>query len=239
MEISFVKGVGSGNDFVIIERKYFDKDLPKIILNRIYGVGGDGLIVYENNRVWFYNPDGSKVSMCGNGVRVLFLHLYNNGTVKSEDEIKTDSGNVRCRIIKDNVQMDIPFCKIESENPVIVRCGVPHLLIETNNIDNIDIQKKGFELSNFLKERNNVDFYEIKRNKVIIRTYERGVENETLSCGSGIASVAFYLHQKKYINKFLFITRGGNFNVRVDKNIVGLIGEIKFTMKGVFLWKNF
>lgn len=239
MEIKFAKGVGSGNDFVIIERNYFNKDLPSIILNRIYGVGGDGLIVYERNKMWFYNPDGSKASMCGNGVRVLFLYLYKNGLIKDEDDIITDSGNIHCKIVKDNVQMDIPFCKIENENPVIVRCGVPHLLVETNNIDNIDILKEGYKLSNFLKERNNVDFYMVKRKEVYIRTYERGVENETLSCGSGIASVAFYLNKKNYIDKFLFRSKGGNLNVVVRKNNVSLIGEITFTMKGVFLWKNF
>lgn len=239
MEIEFVKGVGSGNDFVIIERKYFNKDLPVDILNRIYGVGGDGLIVYDGKRMWFYNPDGSNASMCGNGVRVLFLYLFNKGLVKEDDYIITDSGNVQCKIVKNNVQMFIPFCEIISEKPVIVRCGVPHLLVERKDIKNIDIKKEGYQLSNFLKERNNVDFFKTKGKEIFIRTYERGVENETLSCGSGIASVAFYLNKKNDIKKFVFHTKGGNFSAEVKKNSVSLIGDIKFTLKGVYLWKNF
>uniref|UniRef100_A0A7C4Y5K2 Diaminopimelate epimerase n=1 Tax=candidate division WOR-3 bacterium TaxID=2052148 RepID=A0A7C4Y5K2_UNCW3 len=238
MEIEFVKGVGSGNDFVIIEKRYFSPELPVNILNRIYGVGGDGLIVYEGKKMWFYNPDGTNAKMCGNGVRVLFKYLYEKGILKEKDEIITESGSVKCSVSDEGVSTEFNFCKIENENPTVVRCGVPHLLIEKKDIDNINVKVEGYRMSNFLKERNNVDFFSLKGKDVFIRTYERGVEGETLSCGSGIASCAFYLNKKHNLNNFNFIARGGKFKVYIKDNNVIISGETMITMKGVYLWKN-
>lgn len=235
--IEFYKGEGGGNDFILTEFKgSIDySELAKRFLRRRFGVGGDGLIVYEGRQMVFYNPDGRKVAFCGNGVRVLFYLLYLMKRVEKKATIQTDSGPVELEYNGDNsvstIMPDVEIRKnIGGKN--IVVCGVPHLLIEKDNVENINIGE-GKELSRTLEGGNNVDWYSIKNDIVNIRTYERGVEGETLSCASGIASVAYFLMERTGREELEIVARGGEFQVeRYDDNKVKLTGETSLVFKG-------
>jgi diaminopimelate epimerase len=236
--IDFIKGEGGGNDFVLTPyvAGYDYSSLCSRLLDRNYGVGGDGLVVMDGKKMIFYNPDGSNVPFCGNAVRVFFRLLYLQGKVKKEDEVETEAGIVRL-IYNDNdtVSALMPEVSIpeEKDNGAIVKCGVPHYVIPTENVEELDVDSEGKKLSNTIPGRNNVDWFREKEGSVFMRVFERGVEGETLSCSSGIASVSFYIMKKTGKDKLDVKTIGGKFNtVRESENRLWLTGEANIVFKG-------
>ena len=236
--IDFIKGEGGGNDFVLTRYvpDYDYSSLCSRLLDRNYGVGGDGLVVMNGKKMIFYNPDGSNVPFCGNAVRVFFRLLYLQGKVKKEDEVQTEAGIVRL-IYNDNdtVSALMPEVSIleEKDNGVIVKCGVPHYVIPTENVEDIDVDSEGENLSNAIPGRNNVDWFREKEGSVFMRVFERGVEGETLSCSSGIASVSFYIMEKTGRDELDVKTIGGKFKtVRESENRLWLTGEANIVFKG-------
>lgn len=214
-KIDFTKMVASGNDFVVIYLSFTIYRLPslaKIICDRKYGIGADGLLVLEKSKVAdirmrIFNPDGTEAEMCGNGVCCVAL-LVNSKlkTLKqSKLRIKTKAGiidsevngaNVKIKLINpSNIKLDIP---IKINNRVLkinfINTGVPHAVIFVEGLDKIDIFNIGRQIryhKRFMPKGTNVDFVELLTDKSIkVRTYERGVENETLACGTGAIASA-------------------------------------------------
>ncbi|MEJ2307141.1 MAG: hypothetical protein P8Y30_06325, partial [candidate division WOR-3 bacterium] len=151
-------------------------------------------------------------------------------------EVETEAGIVRL-IYNDNdtVSALMPEVSIpeEKDNGAIVKCGVPHYVIPTENVEELDVDSEGKKLSNTIPGRNNVDWFREKEGSVFMRVFERGVEGETLSCSSGIASVSFYIMKKTGKDKLDVKTIGGKFNtVRESENRLWLTGEANIVFKG-------
>ncbi len=200
--MNIAKYSASGNDFAIFHT-FVEKDrssLAKKICDRFRGIGADGLIVllpFEGiDFKWqFYNSDGSEASMCGNGSRAAAHYAFSYGLAPSKMAFLTGAGVINATVEKDIVESELtdPIIKEKSisefgKNWWLIDTGVPHLIAFSDNLDefSIDEARKLRKIYNA-----NVNLAKIKDNKIYIRTYERGVEDETLACGTGMAA-AFY-----------------------------------------------
>ena len=208
--ISFTKAVASGNDFVVIENRRMApgagfKALAQKICNRKYGIGADGLLVLEKSkiadiRMRVFNTDGSEAEMCGNGARCTALCLG-----KKAARIETKAGIINAEVddfkvkIKltdpTDIKLDISI-KVNNRGLTVnfINTGVPHTVVFVEGLERIDVLNLGRQIRNnkrFAPAGTNVDFTEVLGNDLIaVRTYERGVEDETLACGTGVVAAA-------------------------------------------------
>jgi diaminopimelate epimerase len=215
-KIRFFKMSGSGNDFIIIDNRIptvAQQELRDFIVNvcrRKMSVGADGFILIEDSDTadfkWqFYNSDGSRPEMCGNGARCAARFAFLNGIAGPQHAFETDAGVISAEIIGDRVKVKMPdpfdfrpdFNLDLNEGSLAVssiNTGVPHVIMEVTGLDDIDVFHKGREIRNhgtFAPDGTNVNFISIdKPNLIALRTYERGVEDETLACGTGAAASA-------------------------------------------------
>lgn len=238
MIIDFYKYHGTGNDFVLIDNRslFFDKnnlELISKICSRHTGVGADGLILLENHNQYdfkmiYFNSDGKQTSMCGNGGRCVIsfakkLNIINdNVTFLAIDGLH--EGIINEDIIK------IKMIKVsnidEVHNGCLLDTGSPHFVKFCSSVNNINVFDSGRELRNnkeISEDGVNINFTEIIDNSSIkVRTYERGVENETLSCGTGVIASALSAHSKGLVdsNRIKITTLGGELFVSFDfKNV--------------------
>lgn len=213
----FSKMIASGNDFIVVDRRksFSIRDISKLavkICNRKYGIGADGLLILErskkaNVKMRIFNPDGSEPDMCGNGVRCisLWVRSKNRNPESKIIRIETKAGIVKARVSKDKVKikmMDPKDIKIllpikignRSIKVNFINTGVPHTVIFVEGLDKINVVNIGRQIrfhKRFMPEGTNVDFVEILDDSNIkLRTYERGVEDETLACGTGSVAAA-------------------------------------------------
>ncbi len=183
----------SGNDFVIFHtfKKEDRSELAKRLCDRFNGVGADGLIVIlphsEFDFEWqFYNSDGSEAEMCGNGSRAAAHYAYTNNLAPKKMKFLTLAGVIEAEVDGDIVETQLtPHKKIgEFDEWTLFDTGVPHL-VKLDNLDNFDVNECR-ELRN--KYNANVNVAEVKNGNLYVRTYERGVEDETLACGTGMCA---------------------------------------------------
>ncbi len=236
MDIQFKKYQGTGNDFVIIDNrnKVFDKEnleAVQFICDRKFGAGADGLILIENHESYdfnmiFFNPDGSQ-SFCGNGSRCAVQFAFDLGiiTEKQTAFISTD-GLHEASVLGNNIvklkMHDVSTIEI-NEDHYFMNTGSPHYVVFQENISNLDIIEKGSKIrySDAYKSINgtNVNFIEETKSENLVRTYERGVENETLSCGTGVTACAISIALKNNIadGKITIKTKGGELSVSLEK----------------------
>jgi diaminopimelate epimerase len=202
----------NGNDFIIthqFKKANFTKFVQKIC-HRQKGIGADGFIVLiPNNKYdfeWlFYNSDGSEAEMCGNGSRAVAHYALNNGLANSSMRFLTKAGDIGCTV-NDNIvttELTIPIILnreiIEfNEKWFFVNTGVPHLVSIRNSIENFSIE----EARQLRKKYNsNINIAKIENGNLFVRTYERGVENETLACGTGMAASFFTAFEYGLVSK--------------------------------------
>ncbi|PWU03206.1 MAG: diaminopimelate epimerase [Bacteroidetes bacterium] len=234
MHISFYKYQGTGNDFVILDnRKGQNSKLStseiKNICDRRFGIGADGLMLLNEKNGYdfemkYYNADGRESSMCGNGGRCMVKFAHNMGIRKpSYQFIAVDglhdaeidlNGWVRLKMV------DVHDVERRYDE-FILNTGSPHLVKMTSNVKNIDVRKDGAEIRNrkeFAPNGVNVNFVEnINDHTIFVRTFERGVEDETLSCGTGVvASALMAAHNENGFNQVDVQTLGGKLNVEFD-----------------------
>ena len=207
--IPFFKMSGSGNDFIIIDNREAiidDKRLGEFIVNacrRKISVGADGLILIEHSNTvdfkWrFYNSDGSRAEMCGNGARCAARFAYLNGLAAENLSFETDAGIVSAEVIADRAKVKMPDpgelnlgFEIElKDGPLTVsriNTGVPHVVIEVDDLQLAEVVQTGREIRYhpaFSPAGTNVNFVaRLETGVIAIRTYERGVEDETLASG--------------------------------------------------------
>ncbi|MBT0608577.1 diaminopimelate epimerase [Aequorivita echinoideorum] len=256
MEITFYKYQGTGNDFVIIDNRslFFPKYNTELVLqmcDRKFGIGADGLILLENHQVndfkmVYYNSDGKTSSMCGNGGRCIvhfakFLNIISNRTT-----FEAIDGLHDATITEDWVSLkmnDVERVDV-SEKFTFLNTGSPHHVQMVHNLLEYNVFSEGKRIRNsYGSEGSNVNFVEQEGSDLfVVRTYERGVENETLSCGTGVTAVAIAMFENGYTseNKISVKTPGGNLKVNFDKSENGyrnifLEGPAKQVFKGV--WK--
>lgn len=200
----FQKYCASGNDFLISHtlKKQDFTSIAKGLCNRHYGFGADGLIVLipsvKADFEWlFYNSDGSKASMCGNGARAAALYAYKNKIASKKMSFVTGAGTINAEVFgKEVVQTELTKPKVILENIkefgfdwFLVDTGVPHLCAMSENLDTFDI-----EMARELRHRYNanINIFSVKNSELFVRTFERGVEAETLACGTGMCACALY-----------------------------------------------
>lgn len=220
--IQFSKMSGSGNDFIVIDnrdRVVDDLDLPQFITavcRRKMSVGADGLILIEPSekadfRWRFYNSDGSRVEMCGNGARCAARFAYVNGIAGQNLTFETDAGIVSGQVDADRAKVKMPDptdlrldYAIEMATGSLdvssINTGVPHVVIMKDSVDDVDVFGLGREIRNhaiFAPAGTNVNFISQRgAGNLAIRTYERGVEDETLACGTGSIAGALVSSKK-------------------------------------------
>lgn len=266
--IPFTKMVASGNDFVVIDnRKGIVKDVRALtpeVCEWHNGIGADGILLFENSRkadfkMRIVNSDGSEAEACGNGFRCIALYAREKMGYPAEFRFESVSGLIDAKVSKDGVRVGLikPHgLKLRGELQVaghrlhysFINTGVPHTVILTEGLEKIDVFKLGREIryhKNFQPKGTNVNFIEIKNDKQIsIRTYERGVENETLACGTGSTASAIVSALLGYTKSPVKVkTKGGEiltvgFKIDGDRiSNVTLEGEARTVFEGKF-FKN-
>ena len=229
MKINFSKYEGNGNDFIIIDdrKEEFSEDNVLMIsklCDRKFGIGSDGLILLRKHKVYdfqmiYFNSDGNESSMCGNGGRCLVSYA-----LQLDINLKTNSFLAIDGVHKFKVVDNEIYLKMNDVKDIVVKngynfldTGSPHVVQIVENVDDINVFEQGKNIRNQFEEMNgvNVNFVSINNDSIKCRTFERGVENETLSCGTGVVAVALYVFKKKKIsdNKIIVSTNGGNLSV--------------------------
>lgn len=257
MEFTFYKYQGTGNDFVLIDNR--DEFFPKTnvgliskICDRRFGVGADGLMLLENHsaadfKMVYYNSDGNPSSMCGNGGRCM-VHFANFlGIISEKTTFEAVDGEHKASIENDWVSLkmsDVNNIKVE-DTYTFLNTGSPHHVEVVKDLEYFDVFFKGREIRNNIygEEGSNVNFVEQLDDSVFsVRTYERGVENETLSCGTGVTAVALAMFKigETDKNTVALETLGGQLIVKFEDSENGyrdifLEGPAKQVFKGV--WK--
>ncbi len=256
MQITFYKYEGTGNDFVMIDNRLntFPKKNLKLIeklCDRRFGIGADGLILLENDsatnfRMVYYNSDGNESSMCGNGGRCLVAFAKSLNVIENEATFIATDGLHNATILENgnvSLQMkDVEELKIENDY-VFLNTGSPHHVMMVDDLENQDVKTIGAKIRYsdlYGKAGSNVNFVKQRtKNHFALRTYERGVEDETLSCGTGATAVAIAMNaiDKTNSHTIKLDVEGGRLEVSFDKvddryiNVF-LKGPATFVFKG-------
>lgn len=257
MNFTFSKYHGAGNDFIIIDnRNYnisFSTNQVKYLCDRHLGIGADGLMLLNTDnesdfRMVYYNSDGNESTMCGNGGRCITAFASKLGIIKQKTSFIAIDGLHTAEIIEDNDDIKIVKLKmtdvtkiIKRDNYFLINTGSPHYVEFVKDVNEIDILTTGREIRYnkiFAPNGLNVNFVEILDNSLFVRTYERGVEDETLSCGTGVTASALAFCFQKDIQTVNIETKGGNLSVSFEKEANGfknifLQGPATFIFEGM------
>lgn len=258
MELHFYKYQGTGNDFILIDDR--DKNLilsetqVKFLCDRHFGIGADGLMLLQNSEsvdfnMVYYNSDGRESSMCGNGGRCITAFAKKLGLVSDQASFNAIDGLHHASINQHGIvslhMQDVD--KITNfETFTELNTGSPHYVHFMDDVASVAMDKEGALIRyspKYKEEGINVNFVEVlSENSLFVRTYERGVEDETLSCGTGVTAAAIAYKQKKQGNQDVQIkTLGGDlqvsFNIINEQCIqdVYLIGPAQFVYEGTIL----
>jgi len=234
--IPFTKMSAAGNDFVIIDNRQHileserAKEYAQKICRRKLSVGADGLILIEDSNMadfkWrFFNADGSEAEMCGNGGRCVARLAYIKGIAPRTLSFETLAGIIKAEILGERVKLQLPLpynltsdLKLSLDGKCYtvdsITIGVPHVVMFVEDLSNLEVVKLGkiIRFSECFKPAGtNVNFVTIKNGSTIaIRTYERGVEEETLACGTGAVASALIANKKKgVVSPVSVLTQGG------------------------------
>lgn len=267
--LKFIKAVASGNDFILIDNRQNQlsvvspqlSNFVKTICQRKKSVGADGVLFIESSdvadcKMRVFNPDGSEVTMCGNGARCIALFRAKTMMADKSQRIETKAGILEAQLLggqevkvkmsePEDIRLDFNLA-IDGKNYRVnfIDTGVPHVVSFVDDLEGLDVKTLGSKVryhDEFKPEGTNADFVKVRDDGAIdIRTYERGVEDETLSCGTGAVAgsiVAFRLRgltppfevhtRDGEVLKVYFSQRGGKI---AD---VYLEGEAKLVYEGV------
>ncbi len=264
--MDFYKYSGTGNDFIVLDnrsRKYssLNSEVWTKLCHRRTGIGADGVLLLESSndydfKMVYLNADGDKAEMCGNGARSIthFSHFilklkastsYSfevNEVAYHSKILSENSVEVEMKDIKDINQIDLSslsnykYCKY-------LNTGVPHCVFEVDDLDNLNVAMIGKKIRNnkLFENGTNVNFFEIKDEIISMRTFERGVEDETLSCGTGAVATAIAISMKyNTTGKLELITKGGTLQVRHNKDFTQayLLGPVELVYSGQYSLLN-
>lgn len=256
MQIQFYKYQGTGNDFVMIDNRsgFFPKGSVRLVArlcDRRFGIGADGLILLENDdatdfRMVYYNSDGNLSSMCGNGGRCLVAFAKDLNIIQSSCTFIATDGLHHASVATDGIvslQM-IDVSSIKKENDyTFMNTGSPHHVQMVDDLEHYNVKENGAALrygALYGAAGSNINFVKkINEDTFSLRTYERGVEDETLACGTGATAVAIAMNATGQTNatSVKLNVEGGKLEVSFDKNKdlftnVFLIGPAEFVFKG-------
>ncbi|WP_276876832.1 diaminopimelate epimerase [Chryseobacterium joostei] len=231
--MEFYKYQGTGNDFVMVDNRDLqfpkDKNIIEKLCDRRFGIGADGLILLENDpdydfKMVYYNSDGGESTMCGNGGRCLvafafFLDVFEDKckfiAIDGEHDAEIHNGIIKLKMIDVNTIS-------HDGNDSVLNTGSPHYVKYVENLKDYDVYTEGHGIrnsENYKEKGINVNFVEkISDNEIFVRTYERGVEDETYSCGTGVTASALTFLQKDNLTSVKVKTLGGNLKVYAEKS---------------------
>ena len=256
MLLTFYKYQGTGNDFIMVDNRLnsFPKENTQLIeqlCDRRFGIGADGLILLENHTTYdfkmvYFNSDGNESSMCGNGGRCLVAFAKQLGIIEATAEFEAVDGYHFAKIIGDkmvSLQMkDVDRIAVHQDYSFL-NTGSPHHVQLVSDLKNLDVKTEGAKIRYsdlYGKAGSNINFvHQLENDIFAVRTYERGVEDETLSCGTGVTAVAIAMHQtgKTNNNTIDLNVEGGKLKVQFDVDNgkytnVFLIGPATFVFEG-------
>lgn len=260
MKIQFYKYQGTGNDFVIIDNResFFPKanvGLIAHLCDRRFGIGADGLILLEKHisedfRMVYYNSDGNESSMCGNGGRCIVSFANFLGIIGEKTTFMAIDGLHEATVVGDIIHLkmqDVNEIKVKPK-ATFMNTGSPHHVQLISGLSDFNVVKEGSKLRYgvYGKEGSNINFVEEKTNgEFAVRTYERGVEDETLSCGTGVTAVALAMYHLGITKtpKVKVQVLGGSLEVTFNVSETGyeaiyLMGEAKQVFKGELKWNS-
>lgn len=256
MLLTFYKYQGTGNDFIMVDNRLdsFPKENTQLIeqlCDRRFGIGADGLILLENHTTYhfkmvYFNSDGNESSMCGNGGRCLVAFAKQLGIIEATAEFEAVDGYHYAKIIGDDLvslQMkDVDRIAVHQDYSFL-NTGSPHHVQLVSNLKNLDVKTEGAKIRYsdlYGKAGSNINFvHQLENDIFAVRTYERGVEDETLSCGTGATAVAIAMHHvgKTKSNSIDLQVEGGKLSVQFKENNgvysdVFLVGPATFVFEG-------
>ncbi|NCI46604.1 diaminopimelate epimerase [Sediminibacterium soli] len=255
MTITFYKYQGTGNDFVIIDNRKGDIELTvnqvKHLCDRRFGIGADGLMLLQtlpgyDFEMVYYNADGRESSMCGNGGRCLTKFAYDMGMHQDKFRFLAVDGEHEAAMADHgwiNLKMKNVHTIENRHGDAVLDTGSPHYVKSVPDVMGLDVfeEGRGIRYSKDYQEAGiNVNFVENHGDRIIVRTYERGVEDETFSCGTGVTAAALvFAHNDNGFNRVEVKTKGGNLAVEFDKTgeqrfeNIWLCGPATFVYKGI------
>ena len=262
--LRFTKMDGAGNDFILIDNRAGDIHLNRSQIARLCdrhrGIGADGVLLLENPsdhadfRMRYFNADGGEAEMCGNGARCFARFASKVADASGKISFETPAGVISSELAGDlvtlqmteptDLRLDIPL-EIGAEKKIahFINSGVPHVVVPVAQVGDIDVPREGSAIRHhemFSPKGANVNFIEKRgANEIAVRTYERGVEDETLACGTGVvASALVFAATENVKGPIRVLARGGDelgvgFD-RVDKQFrsVTLTGPAEFVFEG-------
>ncbi len=256
MQIQFYKYQGTGNDFIIIDNRDLkfnraDTAWVETLCNRRFGIGADGLMLLQNKAGYdfemvYYNSDGNESSMCGNGGRCIVEFARTLGLVKDTAHFFAIDGSHEALVKPGFISLKMKDVREVELNAdfAFLNTGSPHYVAFVNDVERYKVFEEGKKIRNnarFKAEGTNVNFIEKQYNDLFVRTYERGVEDETYSCGTGVTAAALVASLKNVATAQDYCdikTLGGNLKVKFNRHTdnsftdVWLEGPATFVFKG-------
>jgi len=235
MQLHFYKYQGTGNDFILADNRQNEYVLTQQQIHKLcdrrFGIGADGLMLLQNKEGFdfemkYYNADGKEGSMCGNGGRCMVKFAYHLGIHREVYRFLASDGVHEAEIDIDGIvslkMKDVSVIK-KFRGDYLLNTGSPHYIKLVTDVMHLDVYKKGYEIrhsKDFEEEGINVNFVEqsVEPDKIIVRTFERGVEDETYSCGTGVTAAALVCyHNENGFNDVEVQTLGGQLSVEFDR----------------------
>ncbi|GAB3643515.1 diaminopimelate epimerase [Spirosoma arcticum] len=253
--MDFYKYQGTGNDFVLLDDRtgtfpHTNQALIERLCHRRFGIGADGLILLQNDadydfRMVYFNADGAEGSMCGNGGRCIVRFAHDLGLFENETRFRAVDGEHVAVVCEEEIFLKMSdVAGIEKRSDLtFLDTGSPHVVQFVENLESLDVVTEGrtIRYNTAFAGGTNVNFAQIlDDHTVLVRTYERGVEDETYSCGTGVTAVALVAHQQLAMPDPVFIqTLGGNLRVSFNPTVssasfsdIYLIGPAKRVFAG-------
>lgn len=262
--VRFTKMNGAGNDFILFDNRSGNIDLDRNQIARLCdrhrGIGADGILLLEKPtnhtdfRMRYFNADGGEAEMCGNGARCFARFANKVGGQKPKISFETPAGVISADLKGDSVTLrmteptdlrlnvELPMTA-ENKTVHFINSGVPHVVIPVAKIEEADVRREGAAIryhKMFLPNGTNVNFIERRGpNKIAIRTYERGVEDETLACGTGIvASALIFAASEDCEGPITVLARGGDELQVGFERVEGRFREVTLTGPAEFVFEG-
>jgi diaminopimelate epimerase len=234
MKLNFYKYQGAGNDFILVDNRtgkinHSNPQLISKLCDRRFGIGADGMMFLQNANGYdfemvYYNADGKPSSMCGNGGRCIVAFAKHLGVIANETNFLAVDGPHYAKISESGDWVSLQMIDVDTvtrdADAYVLNTGSPHYVQLTSDLEHKDVYTEGYAIRNnptYLAKGINVNFVEPLDNGYFARTYERGVEDETYACGTGVTAVALAMakenHQKGSISTPVKVL-GGNLNIR-------------------------
>ena len=258
MKLNFSKYEGAGNDFILVDNR--NKEFSSInntetiknLCDRHFGIGADGLMILElkndfDFEMRYFNADGREGSMCGNGGRCIVAFAKHLNLIQTETNFLAVDGPHYATISENGNWVSLQMIDVQEINSdgdaFVLNTGSPHYVIQVEGLASKDVYKDGKDIrynETYSKNGINVNFVEDFGDHYFVRTYERGVENETFACGTGVTAVSMAMAKKKGLSgaiKNSIKVSGGNLSVRFNYdgnlfNNVFLEGPATFVFEG-------